>query len=184
VVQVDGSTGHGNAATTKRCGLVFQGRPLADTKGGRGIVKHLHLAIFCVARAKCGVLETDCSRTALFRISNSEPTMFEFSQVMRASLLTSSPVVYPDYYSTLYDQTAALDSDYGSATCPKEEEEIIVIPEKFRHVFYGYNDEHVFVNMTDVEPNVVTNQLAMDGMPMKSSHIGIKTYYVYDQSDQ
>jgi hypothetical protein len=58
-------------------GLVFQGRP--DIKGGRGIVKHLHLAIFCVACAKCGVLETDCSRTALFRISNSEPTMFEFS---------------------------------------------------------------------------------------------------------
>jgi hypothetical protein len=95
---VDGSTGHGNAVTTKRCGLVFRGRP--DIKGGREIVKHLHLAIFCVARAKCAVLETDCSRTALFRISNSEPTMFEFSQVMRASVLTSSPVVYPDYYST------------------------------------------------------------------------------------
>ncbi len=75
---VDGSTGHGNTVTTKRCGLVFRGLP--DIIGGRGIVKHLHLAIFCVARAKCGVLETDCSRTALFRISNSEPTMFEFSQ--------------------------------------------------------------------------------------------------------
>ena len=48
--------------------------------------------------------------------------------------MTSSPVVYPDYYSTPYDQTA----DYGPATCPKDEEEIIVIPEKFRHVFYGY----------------------------------------------
>ena len=78
---VDGSTGHGNAVTTKRCGLVFRGRP--DINGGRGIVKHLHLAIFCVARAKCGVLETDCSRTALFRISNSEPTMFEFSHMVR-----------------------------------------------------------------------------------------------------
>jgi hypothetical protein len=134
--------------------------------------------------------------------------MFEFSQVMSASDLTSSPVVYPDYYSTPYDQTA----DYGPATCPKDEEEIIVIPEKFRHVFYGYDDEHVFVgmanpnedpdeedlltfdcgatttvteslyNMTDVEPKVVTIQLAMDGMTMKSSHIGIKTYYVYDRT--
>ena len=122
--------------------------------------------------------------------------------------MTSSPVVYPDYYSTPYDQTA----DYGPATCPKDEEEIIVIPEKFRHVFYGYDDEHVFVgmanpnedpdeedlltfdcgatttvteslyNMTDVVPKVVTIQLAMDGMTMKSSHIGIKTYYVYDRT--
>jgi hypothetical protein len=52
----------------------------AQLKGGRGIVKHLHLAIFCVARAKCGVLETDCSCTAPFSFSNSELTMFEFSQ--------------------------------------------------------------------------------------------------------
>jgi hypothetical protein len=36
--------------------------------------------------------------------------------------------------------------------------------------------------MTDVEPKVVTIQLAMDGMTMKSSHIGIKTYYVYDRT--
>jgi hypothetical protein len=33
-----------------------------------------------VARAKCGVLETDCSCTAPFSFLNSEPTMFEFSQ--------------------------------------------------------------------------------------------------------
>ncbi len=161
-----------------------------------------------MARAKCGVLETDCSCTALFSTSNSEQTMFEFSQVMRASDLTSSPVVYPDYYSTPYEQTA----DYGPATCPKDEEEIIVIPEKFRHIFYGYDDEHVFAgmanpnedpdeedlltfdcgatstlteslyNMTEVEPKVVTIQLAMDGITMKSSHIGIKTYYIYDRT--
>ncbi len=81
---VDGSTGHGNAVTTKRCGLVFRGRP--DINGGRGIEKHLHLAIFCVARAKCGVLESDCSRTALFRISNSEQTMFEFSNMVCCGL--------------------------------------------------------------------------------------------------
>ena len=55
--------------------------------GGRGIVKHLHLAIFFVARAKCGVLETYCSRTAPFSFSNSEPTMFEFSQDVRLVVL-------------------------------------------------------------------------------------------------
>jgi hypothetical protein len=71
--------------------------------------------------------------------------MFEFYQVMRASDLTSSPVVYSDYYSTPYDQTA----DYGPATCPKDGEEIIVIPEKFRHIFFGYDDEHVFVGMAN-----------------------------------
>ena len=36
--------------------------------------------------------------------------------------------------------------------------------------------------MTDVVPKVVTIQLAMDGMTMKSSHIGIKTYYIYDRT--
>ena len=148
-----------------------------------------------MARAKCGVLETDCSRTAPFRISNSEQTMFEFYQVMIASDLTSSPVVYPNYYSTPYDQTA----DYEPATCPKDEEEIKVIPEKFRHIFYGYDDEQVFVgmanpnedpdeedlltfdcgatttvtetlyNMTEVVPKVVTIQLAMDGMTIFSN---------------
>ncbi len=61
--------------------------------------------------------------------------------------MTSSPVVYPDYYSTPYDQTA----DYGPATCPRDEEEIIVIPEKFRHIFYGYYDEQAFVRMADEE---------------------------------
>ncbi len=106
----------------------IRGRP--HIIGGRGIVKHLHLAIFCVARAKCGVRESDCSSTALFSISNTEQTMFEFYQVMTASDLTSSPVVHSDYYSTPYDQTA----DYGPATCPKDGEEIIVIPEKFRHI--------------------------------------------------
>ena len=39
-----------------------RGRP--DIIGGRGIVKHSHLAIFCVARAKCGVLETVRRQTA------------------------------------------------------------------------------------------------------------------------
>ena len=36
--------------------------------------------------------------------------------------------------------------------------------------------------MTEVVPKVVTIQLAMDGMTMKSTHIGNKTYYVYDRT--
>ncbi len=35
-------------------------------------------------------------------------------------------------------------------------------------------------NMTDVRPKIVTIQLAMAGVTMKSSHVSTKTYYVYD----
>ena len=126
------------------------------------------------------------------------------NQVMIASRLTS-PVVIPDYYSKPYDQTV----DYGPTTCPSDEE-VIVIPEKFRHIFYNdgcefagmanpnheSDDEDVLtfdcgssstltedlINMTDIEPKVVTIQLAMDGMTMKSTHVGIKTYYIYDRT--
>ena len=34
--------------------------------------------------------------------------------------------------------------------------------------------------MAEVKPQVVTIQLAMDGLTMKSTHVGIKTYYAYD----
>ena len=37
-------------------------------------------------------------------------------------------------------------------------------------------------NMTDVKPKVVTIQLALDGLTMKSTHIGLKTYYAYDRT--
>ena len=53
---------------------------------------------------------------------------------MYASRMTH-PVVTPDYYSTPYDQTV----DYGPTTRPQDEE-VIVIPEKFRHVFYGHEE--------------------------------------------
>ena len=86
--------------------------------------------------------------------------------------------------------------DYGATTCPKDEE-VIVIPEKFRHVFYGYEESEFagmanpsnkhdeesglltvdcgasttisesLTNMTEVVPKVVTIQLAMDGMTMQ-----------------
>jgi hypothetical protein len=87
-----------------------------------------------------------------------------------------------------------------------------VIPEKFRHVFYGYEESEFagmanpsnkhdeesglltvdcgasttisesLTNMTEVVPKVVTIQLAMDGMTMQSTYIGFKTYYVYDRT--
>ncbi len=36
--------------------------------------------------------------------------------------------------------------------------------------------------MSNVKPKVVTIQLAMAGATMKSTHVGIKTYYVYDRT--
>jgi len=152
----------------------------------------------------CGVTETDCSCTANISSQNSEHCKFEFNQVMNASRMTI-PV---DYYSTPHDQT----EEYETSTCPKDEE-TIVIPEQFRHVFYSDDkSEVVFAgmantsntpeelgmlavdcgasttltkslhNMTDVKPKVVTIQLAMHGLTMKSTHIGIKTYYAYDRT--
>ncbi len=84
--------------TSKRCGLVT-----TTTRvylGGRGKVKHLRIAITCVAHAMCGVTETDCSCTASISSQNSEHCKFEFNQVMNASWMTipdQFPVVTPDY---------------------------------------------------------------------------------------
>ncbi len=39
-----------------------------------------------------------------------------------------------------------------------------------------------FHNMTSVVPKVVTIQLTMEGATIKTSHMGYKTYYVYDQT--
>ena len=109
--------------------------------GGRGLVKHLQIAISCVARAMCGVTETDCSCTANIITSSLKQGSSVLNQVMIASRLTS-PVVIPDYYSKPYDQTV----DYGPTTCPSDEE-VIVIPEKFRHIFY--NDGCEFAGMAN-----------------------------------
>jgi hypothetical protein len=89
-----------------------------------------------------------------------------------------------------------------------EEDEVMEIPEKYPHVFYGCGDiEFVgmtspanrhdgmsglliaecgatttitkeLLNMSNVKPKVVTIQFAMAGATMKSTHVGIKTYYV------
>ena len=92
-------------------------------------------------------------------------------------------------------------------------EEIIVIPEQFRHIFYGDDESDLAFagmanpgntpeelgmlavdcgasttitkslnNMAEVKPQVVIIQLAMDGLTMKSTHVGIKTYYAYDRT--
>ncbi len=97
-----GSAGRGNAVTSKRCGLVTEAARLYI--GGRWKVKHLQIAITCVARAMCGVTETDCSYTASISGSNSEHRELEFNQVMNASRMTH-PVVTPDNCSTPFDWT-------------------------------------------------------------------------------
>jgi hypothetical protein len=95
-----------------------------------------------------------------------------------------------------------------------EYDEVIEIPKKYLHLFYGY-DDIVFAGMAppanqpndmsglltldygatttvtkewlgmpnrDVKPKVVTIQFAMSGATMKSTHVGIQTYYVYDRT--
>jgi hypothetical protein len=64
-----------------------------------------------------------------------------------------------------------------------------VITEQFRYIDYGDDDcgasttfTKTLHNMTNVKPKVITIQLAMDGLTMKSTHIGLKTYYAYDRS--
>ena len=68
------------------------------------------------------------------------------------------PVVTPDYYSTPYDRTV----DYGPTTRPQDEE-VIVIPEKFRHVFYCH-EESEFAGMANPSNNhdVELGLLAVD----------------------
>ncbi len=145
--------------------------------------------------------------TAHINTPNSEPARFEFTKVVNASEI-SDPADTPDYYSTPY--TWMTNNDFRHIE--PEEDEVIVIPEKFRRVFYGCDDTHFagmappsnrhddlsglltvdcgatttltkeLLNMTNVSPKVVTTQLAMAGATMKSTHVGIKTYYVYDRT--
>jgi hypothetical protein len=162
-----------------------------------------------MARAVCSVHEAKCSDTAHICTPNSEPAKFEFTQVMNASKM-SDPVDTPDYYSTRGPYTWMTNNDFRHIE--PEEDEVIVIPGKFLHVFCGCNDTHFagmappakrhddlsglltvdcgatttltkeLLNMTNVSPKVVTIQLAMVGATMKSTHVGIKTYYIYDRT--
>jgi hypothetical protein len=50
----------------------------------------------------------------------------------------SDPADTPNYYSTPYTWM----TNNAFRHIEPEEDEVIVIPEKFRHVFYGCNDTH------------------------------------------
>jgi hypothetical protein len=78
--------------------------------------------------ALCRVHEVKCSGTAHNSATNSEPAEFEFTQVMKASEM-SYLVDTPDYYYTPNSMQGA-----------PVEDEVIVVPEKFRHIFFGYDD--------------------------------------------
>ena len=76
------------------------------------------------------VQEAKCSGTASNSKPNSEQTRFEFTQVMKASemsYLVDTPDYYlpPSSYPQFKDQVPI-------------EDDVIVVPEKFRHIFYGY----------------------------------------------
>ena len=64
------SVGRGNVVTSKRFGLVTRDHADPSIYWGRGKVEHLRIVITCVARAMCGVTETDCSCIASIRIQN------------------------------------------------------------------------------------------------------------------
>jgi hypothetical protein len=109
------------------------------------------------------------------------------------------PVVTPEHYYSEPNSTPFEAEDLG----------VIVAPEWFRHVFYdtdvteftsiAVNDpvavegllttdcgatttftDSLF-NMTNVEPKLITIQLAMDCATMQATHVGNKAYYVYDK---
>ncbi len=103
-------------------------------------VKNLRFAQLWGDCAMCGVCGTDCPCTAHIGISNSDSPESKFTQIMNASEL-AFPVATPNYYySTPYPAANA------SLATDKEKEEVIEIPEQFRHVFYG-NGELEFAGM-------------------------------------
>ncbi len=73
---------------------------------------------------------------------------------MNASRMTIL-VVTPDYYSTPYDQT----EEHETSTCPKDRE-TIVIPEQFKHIFYG-DDESELALAGMANPSNTPEELAM-----------------------
>jgi hypothetical protein len=150
-----------------------------------------------MACAVCAVFKEECPNTS--HISGAEKNLkCGFKQVMIASELTN-PVVTPKHYSS---------QPYST---PFESEELgLIAPGRFRHVFYdtdvtelagmAANDpvstegllttdfgatstltDSLF-NMTNVEQKLITIQLAMEGAIMQATHVGTKTYYVYDRT--
>ncbi len=78
-----------------------------------------------------GVQKAKCSGTASNSTLNSEQTQFEFTQVMRASEI-SYLVDTPDYYPPTSSYPQFKDQ-------APSEDDVIVVPEKFLHIFYGYD---------------------------------------------
>ena len=188
------------AVTSKRCSLVTVANPF---KTGPWESKAFSNRQRMVS-ALCGVDGAKCSDTAHNSMQNSDQARFEFTQVMKASVMSYLEDT-PDYYPppSSYPQY----KDQASS-----EDEVIVVPETFRHIFNGYDGNEFagmappanrpvnlsglltvdcgatttltdsFTNMTDITPKVVTIQLAAAGATMKSSHVGTKTYYVYDRT--
>ena len=144
-----------------------------------------------MACAMCRVYESKWSDTADISNQNSEPARSEFTQVMKAPEM-STPVDTLDYYSKPYSWMI----DHEVSHVKPEEDEVIVIPEKFKRVFFGHDDTEFagmanpekrpdgasgmlmvdcgasttitesLFNMTSVEPRVITIHLAMSGATM------------------
>ena len=120
-----------------------------------------------------GVYGTDCPCTAYISNSNSDSPESKFTQVMNASEL-AYPVATPDYYYS---------TPYPAANAPtdKEEEEVIVIPEQFRHVFYG-NGKLEFAGMAppkqanNPEPGLLTTDCGAASTTTDSFH---NTYPIF-----
>jgi hypothetical protein len=193
------------AVTSKRCCLVTVANPFNTGPGESKAFSNRH-SIDMVSVLH-GVQEAKWSGTASNRdsTSNSEQTQFKFTQVISASEM-SYLVGTPDYYPLTPSYPQFKDQE-------PSEDDVIVVPEKFRHIFYGYDGTEFagmallancpmdlsglltvdcgatttltvsLNNMTDIRPKIVTIQiLAMAGVTMKSSHVGTKTYYVYDRT--
>jgi hypothetical protein len=120
------------------------------------------------------------------------------------------PVVTPGYYSTPYDQTKEYETsmcpkDEETIVIPEQfrHRDVFYGDDESELEFAGMANpsntpEELGIiavdcgasttitkslhNMKDVKPKLVTIQLAMDGLTMKSTHIGPKTYIAYDRS--
>ena len=117
------------AVTSKRSSLVTVADPFNTGPGESKAFSNRH-SIDMVSVLH-GVREAKCLGTASNSIPNSEQTQFEFTQVMRASEM-SYLVDTPDYYQPPSSYPQFKDQ-------APSEDDVIVVSEKFRHVFYGYD---------------------------------------------
>jgi hypothetical protein len=85
--------------------------------------------------AMCRAYESKWSDTAHISNQNSEPARSEFTQVMNA--LEMSALVDTSYY---YSKPYSWMIDHEVSHVKAEEDEVIVIPGKFKRVFFGQDD--------------------------------------------